>query len=286
MNISKIIKHIREELALSQDEFAEKVGVDRLAVTRWENNKAVPSRIAQLKVYEIAKENNIDLFGRIILDMPEHKAENNKVILYHGSRAGIEGEIRPVSRELCDFGKGFYMGTQAHQPLTLIWSHPKAAMYVVELDLTDLKVLHIPAGIEWALLIAYSRGKLDGSIGTKLYEKYERILRGYDVIVGKIADDKMFYVLDRFFDLAITDKGLVECLSALQLGEQYVAITKKACRQIRVAEKRVLSDLEKECIGEISEMNRKHGIEHANEICKSHRREGRFFDEILKEGER
>lgn len=29
------------------------------------------------------------------------------VILYHGSRGGIEGGIKPVSRERCDFGKGF-----------------------------------------------------------------------------------------------------------------------------------------------------------------------------------
>ena len=32
------------------------------------------------------------------------------VILYHGSRGGIQGKIRPCSRLRCDFGKGFYMG--------------------------------------------------------------------------------------------------------------------------------------------------------------------------------
>lgn len=34
-----------------------------------------------------------------------------EVLLYHGSRGGVIGNIQPISRECCDFGKGFYMGT-------------------------------------------------------------------------------------------------------------------------------------------------------------------------------
>jgi DNA-binding XRE family transcriptional regulator len=285
MSLSKIVKSIREELSLSQDEFAKKIGVERLAVTRWENGRAVPNRIAQTKIYDIVKESGMDLFSRIVQDIPAHRTENNKIVLYHGSRTGIEGGIRPISRDSCDFGKGFYMGTQAHQPLTLIYSSEKALFYTVELDLTDLNVLRVPAGIEWAMLIAYYRGKMDICAGTALYEKYERMLDDYDVVVGKIADDRMFYVLDRFFEEGITDKGLTESLSALQLGDQYAALTEKACGQIRVLERRGISELERLCIREVSEKNRKHGIETANGICRSHRREGRYFDEILKGGE-
>lgn len=32
------------------------------------------------------------------------------IILYHGSKGGIKGNIKPISREFCDFGKGFYLG--------------------------------------------------------------------------------------------------------------------------------------------------------------------------------
>ncbi len=73
MNLSRLIKYIREELKLSQEEFAERVGVDRMAVTRWENDKTNPNKIAQIRLYEIAKENSIDLFARIIKDLPEPK---------------------------------------------------------------------------------------------------------------------------------------------------------------------------------------------------------------------
>jgi len=40
--------------------------------------------------------------------------------LYHGSKSGLSGVIAPVSRDVCDFGRGFYMGTETtHQALGL-----------------------------------------------------------------------------------------------------------------------------------------------------------------------
>ncbi|MCL2712857.1 MAG: DUF3990 domain-containing protein [Methanomassiliicoccaceae archaeon] len=285
MKISEIIKHIRDGLALSQNAFAGTVGVDRLAVTRWENERSVPNRIAQMKIYDIAKENGIELFDRLLQDLPEHAENERKIILYHGSKSGIDGNIRPISRTRCDFGKGFYMGTRAHQPLTLIHSFEKAALYVVELDLTDLNVLHVPTGIEWAMLVAYHRGMLERCNGSVLYKRCERMLTGYDVASGSIADDRMFYVLDRFFMGDITDKGLTECLSSLDLGKQYVALNEKACGRIKILEKHEISELERLFLRDMSERNRRHGIETANDICRTYRREGRFFDEILRDAE-
>ena len=46
--------------------------------------------------------------------------EEGRVLLYYGSKSGLVGDIAPVSREKCDFGKDFYMGTNIEQPLTLI----------------------------------------------------------------------------------------------------------------------------------------------------------------------
>ncbi len=42
---------------------------------------------------------------------------NESVTLYHGSKSGIRGAIAPISRERCDFGKGFYMGTDQTQQM-------------------------------------------------------------------------------------------------------------------------------------------------------------------------
>lgn len=42
------------------------------------------------------------------------------ITLYHGSKGGIRGDIRPIARPECDFGSGFYMGTKKLQAETLV----------------------------------------------------------------------------------------------------------------------------------------------------------------------
>ena len=90
------------------------------------------------------------------------------------------------------------------------------------------------------------------------------------------------YVLDNFFLGNITDKALVMSLSALQLGKQYVAITENACRHATIETEIELSYLERVFLRDLSESNRVKGVTLANEICRDYRREGLYFDEILK----
>jgi len=212
------------------------------------------------------------------------KIGSGSVLLYHGSKSGITGDIKPVSRELCDFGKGFYMGTESLQPLTLICNFPNAKLYTVMSDLSGLRILEIEVGIDWALLIAYNRGKMDIVKGSGIYQKYTNIADGCDMIIGYIANDRMFVVLDRFFSGEITDTALLNSLSALKLGKQYVAITEKACQQIKIIAEKTLD--KSECDLLLIEANafRLEGIRQAEQICRTHRRDGRFFDEILEGG--
>jgi hypothetical protein len=206
---------------------------------------------------------------------------NEAILLYHGSKSGLRGDIRPVSREFCDFGRGFYMGTEKMQTLTLIYNFPRARLYTVQANLDGLCVLDVEVGIDWALLIAYHRGKLELAKGSSLYQKYAKMLAGCDMVNGYIANDRMFMVLDQFFAGEITDVALINSLSALKLGKQYVALTEKACRQIEIVEEKSLDDAERVVLRMESEAMRQEGIRQADEICRKHRRDGRFFDEII-----
>jgi hypothetical protein len=181
----------------------------------------------------------------IVRDSADIRLGKGKITLYHGSKSGINGNIRPVSRRFCDFGSGFYMGTEELQPLTLICNFPDAKLYTVEVDLTGLRVLELAIGIDWALLIAYHRGKLEEARGGELYRKYAAMLNNCDMVVAHIANDRMFVVLDRFFSGEITDKALVNCLSALKVGKQYVALTEEACKHIKVLEVKPIGDAER-----------------------------------------
>ncbi len=282
MQFAALVKEVRKQLNISQMDLAEHLSVSYSTVNRWESGRVTPNKLAQKSFYEFCNKNNINI--ALIEATSKLTDYNTTVTLYHGSKSGIVGKIRPKSRDFCDFGRGFYMGTEKSQPLTLICNFSNAKLYQVEFDLRDLSVLDIDVSIDWALLVAYNRGKMDDIKGTPLYEKFETMANRCDVIIGSIANDRMFVVLDRFFSGEITDKALVSSLSALQLGRQYVAITEKACEQITIKSEKAISEKEKKELIKISEQNRKDGINKAEEICRKYRREGKFFDEILAGG--
>lgn len=280
------IFEIRSALQWCQSKFADEIGVSFATVNRWENEKSTPNRLAQEKMLAICEENHISMseivHDAIAKDATEISGQHpEKLVLYHGSKSGIRGKISPASRDRCDFGAGFYMGTDPLQPLTLICDYEQSIFYILSVNLHNLKTLDVPADIEWAMLVAYHRGRMEAARGTKFFQKYQALDKGYDMVIGSIADDRMFYVLDSFFEGTITDIALVKSLSALKLGRQYVAVTQKACDAIRIEREVQLLWMERQALKKGSEQNRSSGVALANQICKDYRREGRYFDEIL-----
>ncbi len=276
-----LIKAIRSAANMNQEQFASALGTTTLSINRWENGKTLPNRMAQTQLYNFCRDRQIDV-AQLIIDTKAYVNNDNKLILYHGSKKGIEGDIAPISRGECDFGCGFYMGTNTLQPLTLVCNEDKPKFYTVELDLTGLKVLTVEIGMDWAILIAYYRKEMESAKGTPIYEKYANMANDYDVIIGYIANDRMYTELSRFFNRTLTDVALINCLSALDLGKQYVAISEKACKQIKILKEEPLSHLELALLKDMSAERRKQGIAVAEEIEVKYRREGKFFDEILR----
>lgn len=282
-----IIKRIRSHFNISQKEFAQWLGVSFATVNRWENGHAVPNKLAQSKLYEICSNKKVPVY-EMILDKinraaNEVKTEKNRMLLYHGSKSGIVGSIMPKSRKQCDFGSGFYMGTDPNQPLTLVCDYEESKFYIVSICTGTLVHREVRADIDWAMLVAYNRGKMEKIKGTQLYEKYRAMMADKDLIIGSIANDCMFYVIDNFFIGNVTDIALVNSLLALQLGKQYVTVSQKGCDAVRIETEIPLSYLERLVVKEVADANRAKGISLANDICKSYRRTGKFFDEILDE---
>lgn len=280
-----IIKEIRLQLKMSQSDFADCLDVSFATVNRWENGRAIPTQLAQSKLYELCCERKVSVYKMILDKIAKIAADiepkDNRILLYHGSKSGISGDIAPKSRRQCDFGKGFYMGTDPSQPLTLICDFDESKFYIVSADINKLQKLEVGVGMEWAMLVAYNRGKMEMIKNTALYNKYRAMMTDKDLIIGSIADDRMFYVIDNFFIGSITDVALVNCLSALNLGKQYVAVSQKACDAINIESEITLSHLERLAIRSVAADNRENGISLANDICKKNRRDGKFFDEIL-----
>ena len=280
-----LIKKIRSHMDMNQTEFAELLNVTFATVNRWENGRALPNKLAQDKIHDLCKEYDVPVYDMILEKIAAASGsvelDKGRVLLYHGSKSGIEGDIAPKSRKQCDFGKGFYMGTEPSQALTLICDYESAKFYIVSISVDNLAVLDVPADLEWAMIVAYHRGRMEIIKGTPFYSKYQEMAKDKDLIIGSIANDRMFFVIDNFFIGNITDAALIKSLSALELGKQYVAVTRKGCDAVRIEKEIPISYLEKLFIKEVSEANRVKGSSLANDICRNYRREGLFFDEIL-----
>lgn len=278
--MQELIRMIRAKVNMNQEQFAAAIGTTAVSINRWENGKTIPNQMAQANLYQFCKNQGVDITD-LVIEMLQYEHTDRESIFYHGSKKGIVGEIAPISRAECDFGQGFYMGTATVQPLTLVCAEDKPKFYTVEFDLSDLKILEVEIGMDWAMMIAYYRKQMEKVKGTPIYEKYAHFADGYDVIVGYIANDRMYTELARFFNGTITDVALLKCLSILDLGKQYVAITQKACDQIRILKERDLHLLERLALQDKSVARRAEGVALADEVVKKYRREGQFFDEIL-----
>ncbi len=287
--MNRLLKQIRIHMNMSQAEFAALLNVTFATVNRWENGRAKPNKLAQSKIYELCKEKGVPVYDMTIQRIADAakavQLGTGRVLLYHGSKSGIIGAIEPKSHKQCDFGQGFYMGTEPSQALTLICDYEKSKFYITSMCTNELAQWEVPADIDWAMLVAFHRGRMEKISGTAFYEKYRSMAEGKDLVIGSIANDRMFYVIDNFFIGTITDAALVNSLSALKLGKQYVAVSRKACEAVKIECEVELSYLERQFMKDVAAENRVKGVSLAGDICRNYRRKGLFFDEILEGAE-
>lgn len=60
MVISETIKAIREELQMTQTDFAEAIHVSFSTVNRWENNKVIPNRMARALILDLCEKRKVN----------------------------------------------------------------------------------------------------------------------------------------------------------------------------------------------------------------------------------
>lgn len=61
MEFSEAVKFVRYQLHLSQTQLAKALNVSYATINRWENNKVVPSNLAQKTFFEFCEDNFIDI---------------------------------------------------------------------------------------------------------------------------------------------------------------------------------------------------------------------------------
>lgn len=63
MSFSEEIKEIRRKCLLSQDAFAEEIGVSHSTVNRWETGKTIPNYKTMSKLQEFCQKRDFDISG-------------------------------------------------------------------------------------------------------------------------------------------------------------------------------------------------------------------------------
>lgn len=210
------------------------------------------------------------------------------IILYHGSKEGIIGDIQPIGRSVSDFGQGFYMGTKREQAELLVLDEPSPIIYTLRPHLIRIpqeQILTFSDTLEWALFVLYNRNMLedyDNIEQSALYEKLANMGKNKEFIIGPIADDNMTMLMQQFVDETITDKVFIECIKCIDLGDQYVAKTESACKQIDIIEEEKLS-LEKQNIYRKSESERRRNKNRTlKQTRKQYKGEGLYLSDIIK----
>lgn len=166
------------------------------------------------------------------------------VTLYHGAKTQIIGHIQKISpvtqtkeKPKTDFGRGFYMtddlafariascGVKGAEPY----------LYRFEIETTDLKVFVFEPSISWLMFVGANRHEFAPGINRSFEDFFRKVTQNYDLIIGPIANDRSFRVINQFFAKGGYQKTCdiaLLTLIGLRGGRQYAAVTEQACRAV------------------------------------------------------
>lgn len=238
---------VLELTGFSAEAFAAELGVSRMTVNNWLSGRKEVSEKNMASFYEYTFRRGIRL--NLIKEQlyREDVADTSEVLLFHGAKTKIEGVLRTdCSKRRNDFGPGFYCGESLEQSAMFVATYPASSLYMLRFRPEGLTGKEFGVSRDWMLMIAYFRDRLGVYEDSEVIRTLIKQVEGVDYIVAPIADNRMFEIIDQFIDGEITDEQCRHCLSATNLGKQYVFVTDKALRRVELLERCFLTREEKE----------------------------------------
>ena len=277
------IETVMELKELTMEEFAKELGVSRVTINNWLLGNTDISERNIAAFYEYAFQKGIRLNKIKEQLYTEDLSGGSEVLVFHGAKTSIEGKLSlACSKRKNDFGAGFYCGESLEQSAMFVATFPSSSLYMLKFHCENLKKKEFAVNREWMLMIAYFRERLGEYVNTEIIKTLIGEFRDVDYIVAPIADNRMFEIIDQFIDGEITDIQCQHCLSATNLGNQYVFISEKALNQVEILERCYLANAEKEAYllarQESYEMNR----DKVKIARKQYRDQGNYIEDILK----
>lgn len=170
--------------------------------------------------------------------------ENKK--LYHGSSVIVEIPDLEHTRIDLDFGAGFYLTEDLEMAQKWACNKNKSVVDSYEADLSKLNVYTLGITKEWLHFVIENRNEYEIDLD---YEKY-------DVIVGPVADDKMYRTISDYESGYISSKEAIELLNSGGFSNQYCFRTERAINSLKFVESRKIVEPEKTQIREKAKNDR------------------------------
>ena len=268
-------------LDMTIQEFANELGVSYSTVSRWKERGETVSPANLEKIYEYAFKKRIRL-NKIKEQLFREECLEDHALLFHGAKTDISGRISVErSRKNNDFGQGFYCGESLEQSAMFVSNYPRASLYMLDFDKTGMQELRLGVEQDWMLMIAFVRGKLTAYENHPIIQRILNRLNGIDYVVAPIADNRMFQIIDSFIEGEITDVQCRHCLSATNLGNQYVFLTQRAADRIQILRKCYLASVEKEAYISIRSEDAEVSTDKVKSARKQYRGQGKYIEDIL-----
>ena len=118
------IESVLEITGFTIEELAEALCVSRITVSNWINNKNNISEKHMCEFYKYVFKKGIRLNKIKEQFYREDMVKNNEVLLFHGAKTMIEGNLRlDCNKRINDFGNGFYCGESLEQSAMFVATH-------------------------------------------------------------------------------------------------------------------------------------------------------------------
>lgn len=276
------IEIVRELLGMTMEEIAEEIGVSRMSMNRWKEDESKITDANLAAFYRMVFKKKIRLNKIKEQLYREDYSDDSHIILFHGAKTQIEGALTiEKSKKNNDFGQGFYCGESLEQSAMFVANFPNSSLYIVNFHKEGLKARWFGVNREWMLMIAFFRGRLGEFCNSRVILELIESMKGIDYIIAPIVDNRMFEIIDSFIDGEITDLQCQHCLSATNLGNQYVFVTQKALSQVQILEHCYLAQEEKDYYLQTKKEFMEVSQDKVKIARKEYRGQGQYIEEIL-----
>ena len=215
--------------------------------------------------------------------------------LYHGSKGGIEGEISVKSpnknreNNPCDFGKGFYIGTNKEQAKGVCIEDAHPVLYTLYVDfkqIPDKNILTLNDE-QWLYTILACRKKSERFANSPLANDIRKIVDSYDIVIGTIADDRMNEAIREFNQNHLTTVGLEKCLEYIDYGVQIVIKSQEKVNKIvEFLSDKPLYGFEADNVRNNLYKERAKSKSIVDEMALKYRKDGYILEEIIDKAQR